>query len=63
MTKGHRRPRIEREPPIEAVPMESQSTFTNDGASSRNDVLGLDPIRNDDPDRRGPYDGRDRARL
>ena len=43
--------------------MESQSTFTNDGASSRNDVLGLDPIRNDDPDRRGPYDGRDRARL
>ena len=32
-----------------------------DDAASRNDVLGLDPIRNDDHDRRVPY-GRDHVR-
>jgi hypothetical protein len=36
--------------------------FSGDGAANRNDVLGLDPIRNDDHDRPGPYGRRDRDR-
>ena len=40
--------------------LESQNMFSGD-AANRNDVLGLDPIRNDDHDRRAPY-GRDRVR-
>ena len=31
-----------------------QNMFSNDGAANRNDVLGLGPIRNDDPDRPDP---------
>ena len=47
---------------IEAAPLESQNMFSGDGAANRNDVLGLDPIRNDDHDRLGPYGRRDRDR-
>ena len=35
--------------------------ISGDDAASRNDALGLDPIRNDDHDRRVPY-GRDHVR-
>ena len=35
--------------------------ISGDDAASRNDALGLDPIRNDDHDRRAPY-GRDHVR-
>ena len=37
--------------------------ISGDDAASRNDALGLDPIRNDGRARPGPYDrGRDRDR-
>ena len=43
------------------VPLESQNMLSDDGAASHNDVLGLDPIRNDGRDRPGPYGDRGRG--
>ena len=42
------------------APSNSEGLLNVDDAASRNDVPGLDPIRNDDLDRPDPYD-RDRG--
>jgi hypothetical protein len=56
LTKGGMIGLDQEEPPIGAVPLESQ---TINGDASRNDVHGRESIRNDDRDRPGAY-GRDR---
>ena len=46
---------------MEGVPLKSQNVLSDDGAASHSDALGLDPIRNDDHARPGPYGDHDRG--